>query len=120
MSMNLLVRSVRWHRMAFAGTFIAAGLAGASAHAQADPPARVGRVAETAGEVPTTNPGGAWDTLLRNEPLSTGDRVSTDKTGRATLQFGSTVVRVGPDSDLIVTQLDDQKIRLHFAHGLLA
>jgi hypothetical protein len=58
--------------------------------------------------------------VVRNQPLSTGDRVTTDRTGRATLQFGSTVVRLGADSDLVVTQLDDQKIRLHFDHGQLA
>ena len=108
-------RSVRWFALA-----LVAALAAASAQAQEDPPGRVGRVADTSGEVRTIDPEGAWDTLLRNQPLSTGDRVSTDKTGRATLEFGSTVVRVGPDSDLVVTQLDDQKIRLHFDHGQLA
>jgi hypothetical protein len=97
-----------------------ATLASVGAHAQADPPARVGRVAEIAGDVRTINPEGAWDALLRNQPLSTGDRVTTDKTGHATLQFGSTTVRLGPDSDLSVTQLDDQKIRLHFDHGQMA
>src|ERR1700761_7037506 len=99
---------------------LVAGLGAASAHAQDDPPGRVGRVAEIAGEVRTINPEGAWDTLARNQPLSTGDRITTDKTGRATLQFGSTVVRVGADSDVQVVQLDDQKIRLHFDHGQLA
>ena len=121
--MHLLSASVHRQarrRLALAAVVAVACLAGASARAQGDPPARVGRVAETAGEVRTINPEGAWDTLLRNQPLSTGDRISTDKTGRATLEFGSTIVRVGPDSDLVVTQLDDQKIRLHFDHGLLA
>ena len=118
--MDIFVRSVRWRRMVLAGTFIVASLAGARAHAQADPPARVGRVAEIAGDARTVNPEGAWETLVRNQPLSTGDRVTTDKTGRATLQFGSTTVRVGPESDVIVTQLDDQKIRLRFDHGQLA
>lgn len=117
--MTHLPCSFRWRRLAAAAVF-AAGLAGACAHAQDDPPGRVGRVAETAGEVRTINPEGAWDVLVRNQPLSTGDRVTTDKTGRATLQFGSTTVRVGPDSDLVVAQLDDQKIRLHFDHGELA
>jgi len=107
-------------RLALVATLVVAFGAGAGARAQADPPGRVGRVAEVAGEVRTINPEGAWDVLARNQPLSTGDRVSTDKTGRATLQFGSTTVRVGPDSDVIVTQLDDQKIRLHFDHGQLA
>ena len=112
-------RQVR-RRLALVATLIVACVASAGARAQADPPGRVGRVAEVAGEVRTINPEGAWDALARNQPLSTGDRVSTDKTGRATLQFGSTTVHVGPDSDLVVTQLDDQKIRLHFDHGQLA
>ena len=108
--MNLIARSL----------FIAASVVGAAAHAQEDPPARVGRVAEIEGVVRTINSDGAWADVLRNQPLSTGDRVTTDKTGHATLQFGSTVVRVGPDSDVTVTQLDDQKIRLHFDHGQIA
>ena len=107
-------------RLLFAGTLAAACLASAGVRAQDDPPGRVGRVAEVAGAVRTVNPEGAWDALVRNQPLSTGDRISTERTGRATLQFGSTTVRVGADSDLIVTQLDDQKIRLHFDHGQLA
>ena len=117
MTMNPFVTA---RPLLLAGTFLTLGLAAASARAQDDPPARVGRVAETAGDARTINAEGAWDTLLRNQPLSTGDRVTTDKSGRATLQFGSTTVRVGPDSDVIVTQLDDQKIRLHFDHGAIA
>src|SRR4051812_21485249 len=107
-------------RLLLAGALTAACLASASVRAQDDPPGRVGRVAEIAGGARTINPEGAWGALVRNQPLSTGDRISTDKTGRATLQFGSTTVRIGADSDLIVTQLDDQKIRLHFDHGQLA
>jgi len=99
---------------------ITVSLSGAAAHAQEDLPARVGCVAEITGTVRTINSDGAWADVSRNQPLSTGDRVTTDKTGHATLQFGSTVVRLGPDSDVAVTQLDDQKIRLHFDHGQLA
>ena len=112
-------RRVR-RRVALVGALVAATLASAAARAQDDPPGRVGRVAEIAGDVRTINPEGAWDTLVRNQPLATGDRITTGKTSRATLQFGSTIVRVGADSDLQVTQLDDQKIRLHFDHGQLA
>jgi len=102
---------------AFAIVFLAASTL---AQAQDDPPARVGRVAETAGAVRTLNAEGAWMDVVRNQPLSTGDRITTDKTGRATLQFGSTVVRVGAESDVSITQLDDKKIRLHFDHGHMA
>jgi hypothetical protein len=107
-------------RATLAGVLAAGCLLGAAAHAQEDPPGRVGRVAEVAGAVRTIDAEGAWTALVRNQPLSTGDRVATDKDGRATLQFGSTVVRVGPASDVVVTQLDDRRIRLHFDHGQLA
>jgi hypothetical protein len=109
-----------WRRFVLAGAFAVASLAGAAAHAQEDPPARVGRVADITGDARTINSEGAWMTLARNQPLSTGDRVTTDKSGRVTLQFGSTVVRLGADTDVVVTQLDDQKIRLRFDHGQLA
>ncbi|MEO5689449.1 MAG: DUF6600 domain-containing protein [Burkholderiaceae bacterium] len=110
----------RWRHLVVAGVFVAACLAGASAHAQDDPPARVGRVADITGEARTIGSDGVWTALVRNQPLSTGDRVTTDKTGRATLQFGSTVVRVGADTGVVLTQLDDQKIRLRFEYGQLA
>src|SRR5471032_1930039 len=93
----------RWRVLLRAGAFVAACLAAVAVQAQVqpqeDPPGRVGRVADVAGDVRTINPDGAWAALVRNQPLSTGDRVITDKNGRATLQFGSTTVRVGADSD---------------------
>ena len=95
-------------------------LACAGAQAQEDPPARVGRVAELSGTVRTINAEGAWADVVRNQPLSTGDRLTTDPASGATLQFGSTVVRLGAGSDLVVTRLDDQRIRLRFDHGQLA
>src|SRR5438128_3832563 len=97
-----------WRRLALA-TLLAAGcLASAAVRAQEDPPGRVGRVADIAGSVRTLDADGGWMDVVRNQVLSTGDRITTDKTGRATLQVGSTVVRLGADSDLVVTQMDDQ------------
>ncbi len=119
------VRSeVRWRCLLRASAVVFACVVTVAAQAQVqpqeDPPGRVGRVAEAAGNARTINAEGAWAALVRNQPLSTGDRVVTDKSGRATLQFGSTSVRLGADSDVVVTQLDDQKIRLHFDHGQMA
>jgi hypothetical protein len=108
--MNLFVRIV----------LIAACLAGAAAHAQEDPPGRVGRVAATAGTVRTINSEGAWVDVARNQTLSTGDRITTDAAGSATLQVGSTVLRLGADTDVQLTQLDDQHVRVRFDHGRLA
>ena len=110
----------RWRRLAFAAALVVGALAGASAQAQEDPPGRVGRVADVAGNVRTLDAEGGWMDVVRNQALSTGDRITTDPSGRATLQIGSTVVRLGADSDLVVTQLDDVHVRLRFDHGQLA
>ena len=109
-----------WRRLAFAAALAAGCLASATVRALDDPPGRVGRVADIAGDVRTLTAEGGWMDVVRNQVLSTGDRITTDKTGRATLQLGSTVVRLGADSDLVVTQLDDQHMRLRFEHGQLA
>jgi len=109
-----------WRHLALAALLAGGCLASAAVRAQEDPPGRVGRVADIAGDVRTLDAEGAWRDVVRNQVLSTGDRITTDKTGRATLQVGSTVVRLGADSDLVVTQLDDQHVRLRFDHGQLA
>ncbi|HEY8973026.1 MAG TPA: DUF6600 domain-containing protein [Burkholderiaceae bacterium] len=109
-----------WRRRALAAALALGCLASAAVRAQEDPPGRVGRVADLAGDVRTLNADGGWMDVVRNQVLSTGDRITTDKTGRATLQIGSTVVRLGADSDLVVTQMDDQHVRLRFDHGQLA
>jgi len=113
----------RWHRVARAFVLAAAALAGtrgAHAQAQEDPPARVGRVADVSGDVRTLDSEGAWADVVRNQPLTTGDRITTGKTSRATLQVGSTVLSLGADSDVVVTQMDDQHVRIRFARGQLA
>ena len=115
--------TLRWRRVVRAMVLATAALAGAGlarAQAQEDPPGRVGRVAEVAGDVRTINSEGAWADVARNQPLTTGDRITTGKASRATLQVGSTVLRLGADSDVVVTQMDDQHVRVKFDHGQLA
>jgi len=109
-----------WRRCALAAALAFGGLAGAAVQAQEDPSGRVGRVADISGTVRTLDAEGGWRDVVRNQVLSTGDRITTDRTGRATLQVGSTVLRLGADSDLVVTQMDDQHVRLRFDHGQLA
>jgi hypothetical protein len=86
----------------------------------ADPPGRVGRVAEVTGTVRTVDADGHWTALQRNQPLTTGDQVFSDVGGRAVLQIGSSTVRVGENSGITFTRLDDAQVRLHFDHGALA
>ncbi|MFO1340308.1 MAG: DUF6600 domain-containing protein [Burkholderiaceae bacterium] len=93
------------------------GLAALSAHAEDDPPGRVGRLGDMSGQVWLLENGqGEWQTATRNRPVTTADRIATDNGGRAELQIGSTTVRLDQASDLEVTRLDDERIELTL-HG---
>jgi hypothetical protein len=64
--------------------------------AWADPPGRVGRLAETQGTVWIYDAGrGGWDEALRNRPVTGGDRIATDQGSRAVIQVGSATLRLG-------------------------
>jgi hypothetical protein len=97
------------------------GLLALGAHASDDPPGRVGRLAEMRGQVWLLEGGqGEWQTASRNRPVTTADRVATDRDSRAELQIGSTTVRLGDASDLEVSRLDDDRIELTLHSGSAA
>jgi hypothetical protein len=93
------------------------GLAAVSAQASDDPPGRVGRLAELRGQVWLLEEGqGEWQSAAINRPVTTADRVATDRGGRAEVQIGSTTLRLGEASDLEINRLDDDRIELTL-HG---
>ncbi len=98
----------------------AAALLG-SAAAWADPPGRVGRLADFSGTVWMFDAEqGEWIGARRNRPLTSGDRLSAERDARAELQIGSTTLRLDGGTELEVTELDDEFVRLHLHHGSLA
>ena len=100
---------------------VAAAALLASAAAWADPPGRVGRVAETNGTVWMFDAEqGEWIAAQRNRPLTRGDRLSVERDARAELQIGSATLRLDGGSELEVSELDDQRVRLHLHSGSLA
>ena len=97
----------------------AALLAGAAAWA--DPPGRVGRIAETDGTVWIFDAEqGEWIGARRNRPVTAGDRLSVERDARAELQIGSATVRLDSNTEFEVTALDDQQVRMHLHRGSLA
>src|SRR5688572_23104125 len=79
----------------------AAPLVGASAWA--DPPGRVGRIAESTGTLWIFDAEqGEWIAAERNRPLTTGDRLSAERDARAELQIGSATLRLDGGSELEV------------------
>ena len=93
----------------------------ASASAWADPPGRVGRIAEAHGTVWVFDAEqGEWIAARRNRPLTGGDRLSAERGARVELQIGSTTLRLDGDSELEVSTLDDANVRLQLHNGSLA
>jgi len=89
--------------------------------AMADPPGRVGRLGDLQGQVWMFSPeSGEWVTAQRNRPVTTADRVATDRGARAEIQVGSTTLRLDGSTELEVLQLDDDTMRYQLHNGSVA
>ena len=93
----------------------------AGAQPAQDPPGRVARLAESEGQVWFYSPdSGEWVSAVRNQPVTSGDRVATDAGARAELQLGSTTVRLGESTEYEVVQLDDDHFATQLHNGSVA
>jgi hypothetical protein len=89
------------------------------AAAYADPPGRVARLNYSTGAV-SFAPGeapDAWVQAVLNRPLTAGDRLWADQTGRAELHIGSTAIRLGALTSVDVLNLDDDTLQVRLAQG---
>ncbi|OYY66191.1 MAG: hypothetical protein B7Y51_01960 [Burkholderiales bacterium 28-67-8] len=81
-------------------------------------PGRVGRLSVVEGAVwrfcPDEN---QWVSAERNRPLTTGDRLSTDASGRAEWRVGSTAVRLDSGTEIALLRLDDAHLQLQLQRG---
>ncbi len=78
---------------------------------QADPPARVGRLARLRGTV-SYHPGSAesWDRAQANWPLTTGDAIWTEPDGRTELELAGGVIQLQGGSEFSIDRLDDHSL----------
>ena len=96
-------------------------LADTAAAQAADPPGRVARLADLNGQVWLYSPDrDEWVSAVRNQPLTSGDRLATDPGARAELQVGSTTLRLDSSTELEVRELDDDRLSLQLHNGSLA
>ncbi|WP_077003320.1 DUF6600 domain-containing protein [Variovorax sp. KK3] len=93
-------------------------LAGSAAWAQEDPPGRVARLNEQQGTV-SFSPAGddSWYDALPNRPITTGDRLWTDRNARAELQVDASALRMDDRTQLLVSELDDDNARFTLTQG---
>jgi hypothetical protein len=88
---------------------------------QQDPPGRVARLQYTSGQV-SMQPGGVndWVAASLNRPLTTADRVWTDKNSRAELNLGDGYIRMNSETSLTLTNVGDNTVQLELDQGILS
>lgn len=87
----------------------------------ADPPGRAARLSDLNGQVWLYSPDtGEWIGAVRNQPLTTSDRLATDPGARAELQVGSTTLRLGSATELEIRRLDDDHASLELHAGTVS
>src|SRR5215471_18309647 len=86
----------------------------------ADPPGRAVRIKYISGAV-SMQPGGIndWVTAEVNRPLTTSDRVWTDKEARAELHLGSAALRMNAETSLTFTNVNDDIVQVELDQGTL-
>ncbi|NRF71805.1 hypothetical protein HLB44_32950 [Aquincola sp. S2] len=86
--------------------------------AQADPPTRVMRLAHAGGAV-SFLPAGSddWVGAPINRPLVAGDRLWSDDGSRAELRFGSTALRMGENTSVMLLNVVDRIAQLQLTQG---
>ena len=85
-----------------------------------DPPGRVARVQYISGEV-SIQPGGLndWIAANMNRPLTTSDRVWTDKNSKAELNVGGGYIRMNSETSLALSNVNDNTVQLELDQGTL-
>jgi hypothetical protein len=119
-TLPLPARRLRWLHSLIGLTLACLALA-ASGSAWADPPGRVGRIADTSGNVWLYDDDeGDWIQPGRNRPLTEGDRLSTERGARAEVQIGSATLRLDGGTDIEFQQLDDARVQMRLHGGSVA
>src|ERR1700732_821949 len=91
------------------------------AHADdADPPGRVARLSDAEGSV-SLQPAGVqdWTAATLNRPITTGDKLWSDRNSRAELDIGVAVIRVGSNTGFSFLNLDDRTAQMQITAGTL-
>ncbi len=85
-----------------------------------DPPGRVARLQYMDGSV-SIQPGGVndWVQGSVNRPLTTTDNIWADKNSRAELSLGNSVVRIGSETSLTMSNITDNVVQLQLHQGAM-
>ena len=98
--------------------FLFSFLSFASLPAVADPSSRVGRIASIQGAVTLLHSSdGDAQLATVNWPITADNELITDSISRAEIRLGAAAIRLGPNTDLSITRLDDSLVQLRLNRG---
>jgi hypothetical protein len=102
------------------GLLALAVMCGGTRAQDADPPGRVARLSDTEGSV-SLQPAGVqdWTAGEINRPITTGDRLWSDRDSRAELDLGAAAIRIASSTDCSFFNLDDRTVQLQLTAGTL-
>lgn len=85
-----------------------------------DPPDRAARLSYLEGEV-SMQPAGEeeWAPAIVNRPLTTGDKLWSERDARAEVQVGPAAVRLGSNTGFSFLNVDDDTIQMRLTAGVL-
>jgi hypothetical protein len=85
-----------------------------------DPPSRAARLDYISGEV-SIQPGGIndWVAATLNRPMTTSDRIWTDKDSRAEVQVGSGTFRMDSETSVTLSNVSDNTVQIELDQGTL-
>ena len=83
-------------------------------------PGRVARIQYMSGEV-SMQPGGVndWVAATQNRPLTTSDRVWTDKNSKAELNVGDGFIRMNSETSVTLSNVSDNTVQIELDQGTL-
>ena len=82
-----------------------------------DAPARIARLSYAEGPVTFQGAGEPATSALPDRPLEPGDRLTTERGGRAELSLGTAAIRLDEDTALTVLDLETAAVRVEFDAG---
>ena len=87
---------------------------------EADPPDRAARLSYIQGDV-SMQPAGEedWAPAILNRPLTTGDKLWTERDARAEIQVGQAAVRLGANTGFSFLNVDDDTIQMRMTAGVI-
>ena len=86
-----------------------------------DPPSRVARLSYATGQV-SFSPAGTddWVAAVVNRPITTGDKLWTDRDSRAELHIGSAAIRLSGETGFSFLNLDDRITQIRLTEGTIS